>query len=127
MGIDLNQPLMPIGTHIHQGQLPASASAVKEVTPGNVILNCIKKAEDEDAVVFRLYETQGKSTTADVKLDSNLMGKVKEASEVDLLERSLRGSTAKCTPDGFRVMLPAYGITSVKLTFVTYGKSNTAK
>ncbi len=81
------------------------------------MLTCIKKAEEEDAIILRLLETAGKETTVKVALDENLMGKAAEAVEVDLLERPLENSTAKVVAGGVSVMVPAKGLASVKVRF----------
>ena len=72
---------------------------------------------DEDALIFRLLETAGKDTQANVVLDKALLGTVASADEVDLLERPIDSSSAKSTKDGFRVSVPAHGITSVNVAF----------
>ena len=48
-------------------------------------------------------------------LDQKLMGKVKEVVEVDLLERPIGKSRAKCVGNGFSVGMGANSIASVKV------------
>ena len=67
--------------------------------------------------IFRLIETAGKQTKASITIDRPIMGKIKEALEVDFIERELPDSTAKVISDGFNVEVPAYGIASVKVIF----------
>ena len=81
------------------------------------MISAIKKAEDDQALVCRLFETEGKATTAKVKFDRQLMGKVSEAFEVDFIERPIKNSSAKVTADGFAVDLPKHAITSVMVRF----------
>jgi alpha-mannosidase len=59
-GFELNYPLIPVTTCPHQGVLPASHSLV-QIDPGNVILTAVKKAEDSAALVFRIFEFEGKA------------------------------------------------------------------
>jgi alpha-mannosidase len=82
-GYELNTPLTATQVMPHTGSLPATHSFAS-VENKNVTLTAIKKAEDSDALVFRMYEWAG--TASDVKLhvpagaqyavESNLMEKV---------------------------------------------------
>jgi alpha-mannosidase len=111
----LNEPLQVINTDVHEGPLPAVA-AIAGAAPANVILSSIKRAEDDECLIVRLYETAGKDTQAKVRLDPQLLGQVARAQEVDFLERPTPESSAKAAKDGFAVRLPAHGIASVKVT-----------
>ena len=81
-GYELNDPLTAQQVFPHTGTLPAEHSWASIENP-NVTLTAIKKAEDSDALVFRMYEWAG--TATDVKLhippgatyaiESNLMEK----------------------------------------------------
>ncbi|MCD4826042.1 MAG: hypothetical protein K8S55_15740 [Phycisphaerae bacterium] len=117
LGADFNHPLISMGTDIHKGDLPAVSGGVITCKPSNVLITAVKKAEDEDAVIVRLLETAGKNTTANVTLNTKLMGTAVDAVEVDLIERPQKNSTAAVTKNGFRVKLPANGIASVKINF----------
>jgi alpha-mannosidase len=117
MGASFNHPLLVVSTDVHGGRLPAAGSAATSVAPGNVILSSVKKAEDEDAIVFRLYDTAGKTSAAKVTLDAALFGRPEEAQEVDLLERPVEKSTARTTSGGFSVSVPGHGIASVLVKF----------
>ena len=112
-----NHPLEVVATDVHRGELPPAGSAVPAVRPANVILSAVKRAEDGDALVFRLYETAGRAAKAAVGLDPRLLGTPAEAVEVDLLERPLPQSTARATEAGFTVAVPAFGIASVMVSF----------
>jgi alpha-mannosidase len=82
-GYELNDPLKAEQVFAHTGTLPAVYSFAS-VENANVTLTAVKKAEDSDALVFRMYEWAGK--TSEVKLhvpkgaqyavESNLMEKV---------------------------------------------------
>jgi alpha-mannosidase len=79
---ELNNPLTATQVFPHTGTLPPTHSFASVENP-NVTLTAIKKAEDSDALVFRMYEWAG--TPTDVKLhvppgatyavESNLMEK----------------------------------------------------
>jgi alpha-mannosidase len=113
VGGDLNHPLRAVGTDVHQGKLPGKAALVS-VEPATVALSGFKKAEDSGALVVRLYETAGRSTTAKLRFDREILGAVVEAVETDVLERPLGKSSArKVGGDGVQVTVPASGIATV--------------
>jgi alpha-mannosidase len=62
---ELNDPLTATQVMPHAGSLPPAHSFVSVDAP-NVTLTAVKKAEDSNALVFRMYEWAG--TAADVKL-----------------------------------------------------------
>ena len=116
-GRTFNHALRVVGTDIHEGRLPQAAALV-QVAPASIVLNTLKKAEADDALVLILSEPTGKATTATLEFNVTLLGKVKSAVEVDLLERPLAKSSAKAQGNKVSVRLPARGIASVlvKLT-----------
>ena len=116
-GAAFNHPLQVVSTNLHTGKLPSESGSVINCEPANINLSSVKKAEDEDALVFRLFETSGKDTLAEVTLDKQIMGNISKAIELDLLEGELPNSTAKIIESGFSVKVPANGITSVKVNF----------
>jgi len=117
LGAGFNHPLLVVGTDVHCGDLPAAGAASAEVSPANVVLTSLKKAEDSDAVILRLLETAGEVTRTTVKLDAALLGKPAAAQEVDLLERPVAEPSAKVSGQSVSVEVPALGIASVKVTF----------
>ena len=114
LGAAFNHPLHVVSTDVHEGRLPPADEALT-CTPASVVVSSVKKAEDDDALIVRLYETAGKATVARVTLDKGLLGEVGEATEVDLLERPVKPSGATATASGFTVKLDAYAIASVKV------------
>ena len=112
----LNQALRLVGTDIHAGDLPTTASFLR-VAPESVVLSGIKQAEDGHGLILRLYETAGAPATAELRFDTERFGAVAAATEVDLMERPLAASTAESTGATVRVRVPALGIASVRATF----------
>jgi alpha-mannosidase len=55
------------------------------VEPENIVVSCLKKAEDSDDMVIRFYEATGLETTARLKFGFH----VKSVQELDLIERPL--------------------------------------
>jgi alpha-mannosidase len=98
---ELNVPLRFIATDSHPGALPAQASLLQVDQP-NVIVEAVKKAEDGDDLIVRLYESTGATTSATVRISLP----VKAAALVNLLEED---ATPISMHDG-----------SVALTFTPY-------
>jgi alpha-mannosidase len=78
---EFNYPLVPLVEPSHEGELPKAYSFVS-VQPDNVILTVIKKAEESDGIIMRLYETLGQDTKVVIRSAEVL----KDARETDLLE-----------------------------------------
>jgi alpha-mannosidase len=78
---EFNYPLVPLIEPSHEGELPEAYSFVS-VQPENVILTVVKRAEESDDIIMRLYKTSSKDTKAVIHLSEAL----KEARETDLLE-----------------------------------------
>ncbi len=121
LGAALNHPLQIVGTGIHKGSLPSQAAVVTAISPDNVVLSSVKKAEDEDedALIFRFFETAGKTTQAAIELNTDFLGVPKKVEEVDFLERPMEKSSlnVKATQEGFAMKLSAGGIASIKIHF----------
>jgi len=116
LGAAFNHPLQVIGTSVHKGPLPVAA-ATAGVTPENIVISSVRNAQDEDAVIFHMFETAGKATTAHVVLNSDVFGQVATVTEVDFIERPAANSTARKNAGGFTVHVPAHGIAAVKAAF----------
>jgi alpha-mannosidase len=80
-GLEFNTPLIPLLEPAHKGALPAAASYYK-AEPDNVILIVVKRAEDSNADVLRLYEATGKDSKAKITLPA----KAKKVLIVNLME-----------------------------------------
>jgi alpha-mannosidase len=113
-GYAFNLPFNVVGTDVHPGELPASAGHAEVRTP-NVMLSGMKKAEDGDALIVRLYEMEGKPTTAQVRLSEALCPANAPAEEVDLVEQSLTVNTARMTDGVLSANIPAFGLVTVKV------------
>jgi alpha-mannosidase len=83
-GYDFNYPLLAIFIDSHQGELASSHSFFR-ASPSNIILVTIKKAEDRESLVLRLYESEGEATEAVVEF----FRKPKKVYELDLMENRL--------------------------------------
>jgi alpha-mannosidase len=83
-GYELNVPLRTLVTAVHSGLLPPQLSMFALGADG-VVLDTVKKAEDDDSVILRFYEAH--NGRGRVTLSTQLL--VKEASECDLMEREI--------------------------------------
>jgi alpha-mannosidase len=63
-GWEYNYPLTAQVTMAHAGSLPAEHSFAS-VVPENVVLTAVKKAEDANGLIFRVYEWAGKDSTVE--------------------------------------------------------------
>ncbi|MDP6124205.1 MAG: glycoside hydrolase family 38 C-terminal domain-containing protein [Candidatus Latescibacteria bacterium] len=113
-GSALNQPLVVVGADVHEGPLPISRESISFDAP-NVILAAVKKAEGEDAVIIRMYETEGRDTCLAITLHESLCAAGATATQVDLLERPIEGAVASIDRRVITVDVPAHGITSIRV------------
>jgi alpha-mannosidase len=111
-GYELNYPLIPAVAHAHAGPWPATQSFGR-VDPGNVILTVEKKAEDDDGIIFRFYEFEGKAADAHLQLPRSATSAV----ETDLMEKG--GTPLTLASSGREVVIHAgpYEIKTVKVKF----------
>jgi len=74
-----------------KGNLPSEFSFLK-ISPNNLILSALKKAEDSDETILRFFETKGEETKAEIDLFRN----IERATVTDLLEREEYELEAEC-------------------------------
>jgi alpha-mannosidase len=113
-GYELNFPLLTLATAAHRGPLPAKHSFVR-IEPANVILTVLKKAEDEDALVFRFYEFQGKA--AQVRL--SLPAAAEAAAESNLMEKNEKPLALAAGGREVTVQTGPYEIKTIAVKFGT--------
>ena len=111
-GYELNYPLMAVTTQPHAGTWKSKMGFAR-IEPGNVILTVLKKAEDDDGLIFRFYEFEGRP--AEVKLQ--LPRRATVAVETNLMEK--RGQPVTLSRSGQEVVVPTgpYEIKTVEVTF----------
>jgi alpha-mannosidase len=86
------------------------------VSPADVVVGAVKRAEGDDSIVLRLLETAGRATTARLEL-APLLGTPKAVEEIDFLERPAAKGTARLASGVVSVDVPAHGVASVRLRF----------
>ncbi len=112
-GEEFNSPMAVVSTTVQKGELPPEKSFLEALT-GNVFISTIKKAEDSDAVVIRMFEAEGKETRARIKING-LVKAGAAAVETDVLERPVEKNTASFDGETLTVTVPAYGQATVKV------------
>ena len=101
----------PIATRAEgNGDLAPELSFI-EISPNNLILSALKKAEDSDEVILRFFETKGEATLARVEV----FREIKRVTLVDLLERE--DKEIPFTRRGFILQVNPFEIVTLKLKF----------
>ncbi|HEY3396295.1 MAG TPA: glycoside hydrolase family 38 C-terminal domain-containing protein [Armatimonadota bacterium] len=113
-GLAFNHPVVPVGTTVHEGALPPAYSGLEVLSPG-VLVSGLKRAEDSEALVVRLYEIAGEATEARLRLAPELAPVGAPVVETDVLEQPLAASTARWEGETLVVSVPAYGLATVRV------------
>jgi len=79
------------------------------------MLSEMKRAEEGGGLMIRLYETDGKAMTAQMRLDVALCPAGAQAMQVDLAEQPAAGNTARFEQGVLGVDIPAYGLATVMI------------
>ena len=66
-GYEINNPLIAVMTEPHKGTLPSSQSFVR-LSPANLVLTTVKKAEESDAWIIQWYDAKGENSEATLTL-----------------------------------------------------------
>jgi len=111
-GYQLNYPLIAVPASVHEGSLPPAHSFV-EVDPQDVIITAVKKAEDDNALIFRFYEFAGQASQVRLRLPAT----ASRAAEANLVEKE--GRVLTLAAGGREVIVPThpYEIKVVKVWF----------
>jgi len=105
-GMDFNNALVPVSVvdRISTRSLPPTNSFAS-VTPENLVISAVKKADRDESLVLRLYEIEG--SRAETALE--FLGRKPEFRELNLLEE-------ETDPAAHRVLkVTPYGIKTLKL------------
>jgi alpha-mannosidase len=112
-GYELNTPLIAEQVFAHTGEMPATHSFVSLDAP-NVTLSAVKKAEDANALIFRMYEWAGKPT--EVKL--HVPAGAQYAIETNLMEDPLPNAEhLPLTDDTVTIPIKPYEILTLQVTY----------
>ncbi len=119
-GWEYNYPLTAVVTTAHPGSLPAEHSFAS-VTPENVVLTAVKKAEDANGLIFRVYEWAGKQSTVEFHVPPGATGatvtnmmEVPEGDPLPLAHDSATGDVVK-------VPIKPYEILTIRVDYPNAG------
>jgi alpha-mannosidase len=109
-GYEYNYPLTAVVTTAHAGSLPAEHSFAS-VSPENVVLTAMKKAEDAKGLIFRVYEWAGKNSTVEFHVPpgatgatvTNLM-ETPEGNPLDLSHETGTGDVVKAPIKPYEIL-----------------------
>jgi alpha-mannosidase len=114
-GWEYNYPLTAVATTAHFGTLPAEHSFAS-VTPENLVLTAMKKAEDENGLIFRVYEWAGKSATAEFHVPAGAAS----ATVTNMMEAAV-GSPLTVEGDVVKVPIHPYEILTIRVDYPKAG------
>ncbi|MBI9016214.1 MAG: alpha-mannosidase [Phycisphaerae bacterium] len=109
-GYELNNAPLAIAAKSSKGKLPASLSNMA-ITGDNVIIDTVKKCEDDNSIIVRLYEAHN---CAGQRTFSTSLA-VKKVTEVNLMEKPLN-KTLKIADGKVKLTFSPYQIRTLKLT-----------
>jgi alpha-mannosidase len=114
-GWEYDYPLQAAVTTAHAGSLPAEHSFAS-VSPENVVLTAVKKAEDANGLIFRVYEWAGKETTAEFHVPPGATG----ATVTNLMEQP-EGDPLKVEGDVVKAPVHPYEIVTILVNYPNGG------
>jgi alpha-mannosidase len=110
-GYEYNYALQAAQVASHAGALPAEHAYVT-VKPENVVLTALKKAEDADGLVLRVYEWAGKSSDVQIHLPEGATG----ATVTNLMEKP-EGAALPVVNNTVTVPIHPYEILTVCVSY----------
>jgi alpha-mannosidase len=110
-GYEYNYQLQAAQVQAHSGSLPANHAYVT-ITPDNVVLTALKKAEDADALIFRVYEWAGTESEVQIRVPSGATG----ATVTNLMEKP-EGAALSLVDDSVKVPIHPYEILTVRVEY----------
>ena len=114
-GFEYNYPLQAVVTTAHSGLLPAEHSFAS-VTPENVVLTAVKKAEDAKGLIFRAYEWAGKDSTVEFHVPPGATS----ATVTNMMETP-EGSPLSVTGDVVKAPIHPYEILTIRVDYPNGG------
>jgi alpha-mannosidase len=115
-GWEYNYPLRAVVTMAHGGSLPAEHSFAS-AEPEDVVLTAVKKAEDADGLIFRVYEWAGKAGTVTFHVPAGATG----ATVTNLMEKP-EGSPLTVEGDAVKAPIKPYEILTIQVDYPKGGQ-----
>jgi alpha-mannosidase len=110
-GYEYNYQLTATQVQPHVGSLPLEYSYLS-VQPENVVLTAVKKAEDADGLIIRVFEWAGKSSEVKIKVPPSATS----ATVTNLMEKP-EGPALKVVDDTVTVPIHPFEILSVRVNY----------
>jgi alpha-mannosidase len=110
-GYEYNYKVQAMQVQAHGGSMPAEFAYVT-VKPENVVLTAMKKAEDSNSLIFRVYEWAGKSGDVEFHVPKGAT----EATVTNLLEKP-EGSALKVVDGTVTAPIHPYEILTVQVGY----------
>jgi alpha-mannosidase len=110
-GYETNYPLTAMQVEAHTGEWPAEHSFIG-VAADNVVLTAVKKAEDSDALLFRVYEWAGKSSDVTISVPPGATG----ANLVNLMEQP-EGAAIAVSGDKVSFPITPFAIQTIRVDY----------
>jgi len=114
-GWEYNYPLTAVVTTAHPGSLPAEHSFAS-VSPENVVLTAVKKAEDANGLIFRVYEWAGKQSTVEFHVPPGATS----ATVTNMMEIP-EGDPLAVTGDAVKVPIKPFEILTIRVDYPNTG------
>ncbi|HZT69054.1 MAG TPA: glycoside hydrolase family 38 C-terminal domain-containing protein [Terriglobia bacterium] len=113
-GYEANYGLIAVQVGSHGGELPSRHSFIG-IPQENVVLTAVKKSEDSDALILRLYEWKGKESDVEISVPDG----VQSAEEINLMEKPEGGNHLALTGDKIVLHMRPYEIKTVCVNYPT--------
>ncbi|HEY2975555.1 MAG TPA: glycoside hydrolase family 38 C-terminal domain-containing protein [Pyrinomonadaceae bacterium] len=110
-GYEYNYKLTAVQVPPHSGSLPLEYSYIS-LQPENVVLTAVKKAEDADGLILRMFESVGKSGEVRIRVPPGATS----ATITNLMEKP-EGQRLKVMSDTVTVPIHPYEILSLRIDF----------
>jgi alpha-mannosidase len=114
-GFEYNYPLTAVVTTAHSGTLPAEHSFAS-VSPENVVLTAVKKAEDAKGLILRAYEWAGKDSTVEFHVPPGAT-----AATVTNMMETPEGSPLEVAGDVVKAPIHPYEILTIRVDYPNGG------
>jgi alpha-mannosidase len=110
-GYEYNYRLKAMQVESHTGGLPAEHSYLS-VAPENVVVTAVKKAEDDNGLIFRVFEWAGKQSEVTFMVPPGATA----ATETNLMEKTV-GTQLPLSHDRVTIPIHPYEILSLKVDY----------
>jgi alpha-mannosidase len=114
-GWEYDYPLVATSVTAHSGLLPSSHSFIS-VSPENVVLTAVKKAEDAKGLVFRVYEWAGKTSITEFHVPATATG-----ATVTNMSETPEGAALAVVDNVVKVPIHPYEILTVRVNYPSGG------